>query len=144
MEKINSELSLREAIVALETKQIEEGKVLREQFHVAYESVQPINLIKSTLKEVYNSNEIREKLITTSIGLATGYLSKTLFEGTSHSPNRKLVGTALMFGITELVANHPEEVKAFGKGVFNLIRSLSRNSGNFTEASRIESSHPTL
>jgi hypothetical protein len=49
-----------------------------------------------------------------------------------------------MFGITELVANHPEEVKAFGKGVFNLIRSMSRNSGNFTEASRIESSHPTL
>lgn len=120
MQKIDSSVALRNAIVQLENTQAAEGKEMKEQFHQAYESMKPINLIKSTFQEVATSQEIREKVLTNTVGLAAGFVSKKLFEGSSHSPLRKLFGTALMFGITELVAKNPETVKALGKGILKI------------------------
>ncbi len=120
---INSEAELRAAILRLENMQAAEGKILKEQFNHAYESVKPINLIKNTFKEVAASDDIQDNLINASVGLAAGYASKILFQGASHSPLRKLFGTVLMFGITNAVAKNPEAVKSIGKGVYNIIKS---------------------
>jgi hypothetical protein len=125
MEKITSEAGLKAAILQLEIKQASERKVLKEQYLLAYESIKPINLVKSTFKEVTASPELKDEILNASIGLATGYLSKVLFQGTSHSPVRKLFGTVLMFGITNAVTNHPEVVKSVGKGVINFIVGVS-------------------
>ena len=121
MEKINSTAQLKAAIFDLETRQNNEGKILKEQYIVAYESIKPVNLIKSTFKEVAASPDLKDELLNTSIGLAAGYLSKMLFQGASHSPLRKLFGTVLMFGITNAVAKHPEVIKAAGKGLLKII-----------------------
>ena len=123
MQNINSETALRDAILQLESTQALEGKILKEQFNLAYESVKPINLIKSTFKEVATSDDIQDELINASVGLAAGYASKILFQGASHSALRRLFGTVLMFGITNAVAKNPEAVKSIGKGVYNIIRS---------------------
>jgi hypothetical protein len=125
MEKITSEASLRAAILQLELKQAEERKVLKEQYLLAYESMKPINLVKSTFKEITASPELKDEILNTSIGLATGYLSKMLFQGASHSPVRKLFGTVLMFGITNAVTKHPEVVKSVGKGIVNFMVGMS-------------------
>ena len=122
-ENINSEAELRAAILRLESKQAIEGKILKEQFQQAYESAKPINLIKSTLKEVSGSPEITDSLLNASVGLATGYVSKVLFQGVSHSPLRVLFGTVLQFGITSVVAKHPEAVKSVVSGVYQIISS---------------------
>jgi hypothetical protein len=53
--------------------------------------------------------------------LAAGYVSKILFQGTSHSQLRKLFGTVLMFGITNAVAKHPEVVKSVGRRVIKAL-----------------------
>jgi len=121
MEKINSTAALKAAILQLETKQSNEGKVLKEQYLKAYESVKPINLVKSTFREITASPDLKDELFNTSVGLVAGYVSKVLFQGTSHSPVRKLFGTVLMFGITNAVARHPEVVKSVGKGLLNMI-----------------------
>ena len=125
MEEINSEAALKAAIIQLEIKQADERKVLREQYLLAYESIKPINLIKSTFKEATASPELKEEILNTSIGLAAGYASKVLFQDASHSPVRKLFGTVLMFGITNAVTKHPEVVKSVGKEIFNLILGAS-------------------
>jgi hypothetical protein len=122
-ENIISEAELRAAILRLESTQVVEARILREQFQMAYESVKPINLIKSTLKEVGGSKDITDSLLNASVGLAAGYASKVLFQGVSHSPLRVLFGTVLQFGITSVVAKNPEAVKAVVSGVYKIISS---------------------
>ena len=124
MQKINSADNLRQAILELETKQTGEGKILKQQFQLAYESVKPINLIKSTFKEVTASQDLKDNLLNTTVGITAGYLSKKLFEGVSNNPLKKLLGTALMFGITNAVAKNPDAVKAAAKGIFKIISEL--------------------
>jgi len=72
---------------------------------------------------VVASQSLRDDLVNTSVGLAAGYVSKTLFEGVSHSPLRKLFGTALLFGITNAVRKNPDVVKSVVRGAFRIIRS---------------------
>ena len=122
MEKIRTASGLREAIILLEIRRKTEEILLREQMHATFESVKPVNLIRSTYNEVVASQDLKDNLINTSVGLTVGYISKTLFEGASHSPLRKLIGTALLFGITNAVRKNPEAVKAMAKGLFNIIR----------------------
>ena len=121
MQKINSAAALRDAIVQLEIAHAEEGKILKQQFHLAYESIKPMNLIKSTFKEVIESPDLKDNIINTSVGLAAGYLSKLLFINVSHNPIRKLFGIALQFGITQVVAKNPEAVKSIGRGLMKII-----------------------
>jgi hypothetical protein len=122
MEKLTIHEGLRERILELERRRFEEGKFMKEQFHLAYESVKPINLIKNTFKEVLASQDLRENLLNTSVGLAAGYASKTLFEDASHSPFKKLLGTVLLFGVTNVVAKHPKAIKSLGMMAWSLIR----------------------
>lgn len=121
MQKITSTIDLRASILELEATQTLEGKILKEELHNAYESMKPINLIKSTFKDVAASPEIKDQLLTTAVGLAAGYVSKKLFEGVTHGPLRKLLGTALMFGITRAAAKNPEAIKSFGTGALKVI-----------------------
>ena len=115
MSKTDLSTGLREAILALEKKQVEEGKILKEQFLLAYESIKPINLIKNTFKQVAESKDLKESIINTSVGLATGYVSKKLYVGSSHNPLRKLIGTVLMFGMSNIVSKNTGVIKSFGE-----------------------------
>jgi len=128
MQTIITESDLRVAILLLESRQAEESKIMKAQFLVAVESIKPINLIKSTFMEATESEDLQGNLINSSIGLSAGYISKMLFQGVSHGPLRKIIGTALMFGIKNLVAQNPETVKTGGRIFFKIIRDLlSRN-----------------
>ncbi|MFA6128576.1 MAG: hypothetical protein WC699_14855 [Bacteroidales bacterium] len=114
MQKINSEASLREAIVQLEIQQAYEGILLKDQFKLFYESIKPISLIKTVLKQAVESQGLKDNLVSTSVGLTAGFISKLLFQGLTKNPVKKLIGTALMFGITNVVAKHPETVRVLG------------------------------
>jgi len=127
MEKIKSNTDLRAAIVALEQKQADEAALMRAQFELAYESVKPINLIKSTIHEVTDSKEIKDHLLNTGMGIAAGYLSEKILVGESHNLTRKLVGAAVTYGVTNLVTNNPELVKAVASSAFRMaLRALHR------------------
>lgn len=120
MQKKNVETELTAVILELESRQKEEGILLKEQFQEVYESVKPINLIKNTFKEAAASQDLREDIINLSVGLVAGYVTKKIFQGVSDSPVKKLLGTVLQFGITTLIANNPETIKSLGKGLFKL------------------------
>ncbi|MBV6427865.1 MAG: hypothetical protein KIPDCIKN_02388 [Haliscomenobacter sp.] len=124
MQKINSGSDLRTAIIYLENKHQEESEVLKQKFHLAYESIIPINMIRNTLKEAAESVDIKENLFITSIGIIGGFLTRKYIAGNSNSPFRKLLGPALLLGLTTLVATHPEEVKGMGRSVLGFIGKM--------------------
>jgi hypothetical protein len=127
MQKIISETGLRKAIIQLEDQQAEEGIMLRKQFNQTIDSLKPINLIKSTLKEAVLAPDIKGSILNTSVGLTAGFISKLLLQSVLKSPLNRLIGTAVMFGITNVVAKHPDAVKSLGKRFFNVIRGKPVN-----------------
>lgn len=137
MEKITTQYELRAAILRLEIQQAEEGRALKEQFQTAYNSVRPANIILNTLKDLGDSNFVKDGFLNTTVGLGTGYLSKMVFQGVVNSPIKKLLGSALMFGITNVVAKNPDSIKAMAKKIFSLFGKRSREEVNETENSDI-------
>jgi hypothetical protein len=122
MQKINSTTDIKQLIRQLESQQAIDLQQLRVQMHATYENIKPINLVRNTFKEVVASEELTDNIVNTSVGLAAGYVSKTLFEKASHSPFRKLLGTALLFGVTNLVAKNPHTVKSIGSDFLNIVK----------------------
>ena len=121
--KIITQSDLREAIRKLEDQRVEDTVQLKRQFEVAYESVKPINLIKRTFKEVVTSESLKGDVLNSSIGLAAGLLSKALFVGFSGNPLRKLAGSILMFGVTNLVTKNTSPLRSLGRKALRLVKS---------------------
>lgn len=133
MDNINSETDLRNAILQLESKQADEGKLLKTEFHAAYSSMQPINILKNTLKQAVASEEIKDRIVNTSVGLTTGYVLKLLFQGVTKGPVSKLLGNVLMLGITNMVAKNPEAIKTAGSKLLKMIRYKPHERVNGTD-----------
>ena len=93
MKKITSTEELRESILLLETKQAYEGALLKEQFKITYESLKPVNLIKNTLNELTQAPDIKADLMSTTMSLAAGYLSKKMAVGSTSNPFKLVLGT---------------------------------------------------
>ena len=53
------------------------------------------------------------------MGLISGYLSKKIAVGTSNSLIRKILGAALQFGVTNIVAQHPDILKSIGNFIID-------------------------
>lgn len=125
MEPIKTQHELRAAILRLEYQQAEEGKALKEQFQLAYNSVKPANIILNTLKDLGDSSFVKDGFLNTSVGFGTGYLSKIIFQGVVNSPVKKLLGSVLMYGITNFVSRNPDGIKLMGKKLFKMFGSKS-------------------
>jgi|OpeIllAssembly_1097287.scaffolds.fasta_scaffold03363_4 hypothetical protein len=135
MEPIKTQHELRAAILRLEYQQSEEGRELKEQFHLAYNSVKPANIILNTIKDLGESSFVKDGFLNTSVGLGTGYLSKMVFQGVVNSPIKKLLGSVLMYGITNFVSKNPDGIKLMGKKLFKMFGSKSSDKVNETENS---------
>jgi hypothetical protein len=121
MQNISPSAGLKNAIQLLEIEQASDAQLLKEQFYLTYESFKPVNLLRSTLKDIASSPNLVNNILGTSVGLASGYLSKKIFIGASGNMFRKLIGSVLQFGVTSVVAKHPEAVKSFGQLIFEHI-----------------------
>jgi hypothetical protein len=111
MEKINERTALLNSINLLKAKQAEELQSLKAQFHITYEGLKPLNLIKNTFSEVTSSPEVKSSLVNNAIGLATGYLSKKLLIGGTHNPIKKILGALVEFSVASFVAKRADTFK---------------------------------
>ncbi len=116
---ITSRAQLKNAIKVLEIEQAIERHLLKEHAHGVYESFKPVNLLKSTLRDITSSSSLMDNIVSTSLGLAGGYLSKKIVVGTSDNVGRKLFGSVVQFGVTNLIAQNPEAIKSFGHYVIH-------------------------
>jgi len=121
MENLSSAERLKNTIQRLEVEQNVNGRLLREQLYLTYESYKPVNLLKSTLVDITSSPNLIDNIIGTAVGLATGYLSRIVVVGASGSLVKKLFGTFLQLGVTNSVAEHPDTIKSIGKYLYQHI-----------------------
>lgn len=101
--------SKRDAIIEkinlLQVKQAEELVVLKEQFQITYDSLKPINFIKSTFHDVTTSKEIQTDLVNGALNLATGLISKNLLMSVVEKPMKKLLTTGIQFILNKISPN---------------------------------------
>jgi hypothetical protein len=121
MHDIKSIDQLKYAIQLLEAEQAVKKQLLIEQLTVTYESLKPVNLLRRTLKEIASSQDLSDNLLGTLTGLASGYLSKKVFIGTSGNLFRKLIGSVLQFGVTSVISQHPEVIRSIGKYLIQFV-----------------------
>jgi len=129
MQNITSTAGLKNAIQLLEAEQAIKGQLLKEQFFLTLESIKPVNLLKGTLKDITSSPFLIDNILGVAVGLATGYLTKKIVISASGSILRKLIGSVLQFGVTNVVAQHPDAIKSVGQSIFqHFLRKKEMNS----------------
>ena len=123
MHKTTSFLELKESILLLEIKQMEERALLKEQFKISYDSLKPGNLLKSLFRELVNRADLKGDLVNATLGLATGYLSKKAVIGSTHNPLKQLFGILIQVVVSKVVSKNADGIKS---GVSHLITSFLR------------------
>jgi len=118
MESITTRDELKNAIQILEFDQQIRLQQLKEQVYLTIESLKPVNLIKSTLHEVVSSPYLIDNILGVAMGLTSGYITKKIALGKSVSVMRKILGTLLEFGITNVVAQNTDSIKTFGQSIY--------------------------
>jgi hypothetical protein len=53
--------------------------------------------------------------------MATGYVSKKIFIGTSGNVIRKLFGSILQTGVTNVISQHPDAIKSLSQMIFQRV-----------------------
>ena len=120
MENISTTAELKEAIQLLEAEKSVHLQVMRENFSLASESFKPANLIRYTMKEVVSSPYLLPNIFNMAMGMFAGhFLKRTLFIGSSNKYSKKLLGSMLQFGITNLVVKAPNAIKSFARKIFS-------------------------
>jgi hypothetical protein len=117
MQNITSAAELKDAIQLLEAEQSIKGQLLREQLFLTYEGLKPVNLLKNALKEISSTPYLIDNISGTAMGLLGGFLSKKIFVGSSGNLIRKLIGSVLQIGVTNLVAQNSETIKSVGQAL---------------------------
>jgi len=113
MTKPTPKESLKESIRQLELKQAEEGEQLKVQFKATYESLKLVNIIKSSIKDITESVEIKNSLFESIVSVLSGYVTKKLMISSKSNPFMKIIGLILQFGVTNLVAKNAEAIRTY-------------------------------
>lgn len=104
MKTLNETDKLNETIALLEAKQTYELIDLKNHFDATYESLKLINFVKTTFRNLIKSPDIKQNILSSVVGLTTGYLSKKVLIGSTHNPIKKVLGGILQFVITNIAA----------------------------------------
>ena len=102
---------LRESINLLEVRQKEQGVELKNQFSVSYESLKPINLLRSSIRDLSNSTELKNHLAESILSILSGYLAQRVIIRSSKNPFRRIMGAFIQMGTTSLMAKNIDFLK---------------------------------
>lgn len=127
MENISSVADLKNAIQILEFELEYKEQLLKEQFYYTYESLKPVNLLKSSLHDISSSPFLIDNILGAALGLATGFLTKKIVVGVPVTIARKLLGSLLQFGVSKIVSQHTGTLQSIGQFVFQRIFRKKRN-----------------
>ena len=117
--KKDASVSLKEAIMLLEIRQAEQGKLLKEHLFLVYDKLKPINLIKNTFDDISSAIESRRGLFNSLIGILTGYLTQKMVIGSKSGLFKKTAGVLLNYGVAAVVSKYAETFKVMGLQLLN-------------------------
>jgi hypothetical protein len=121
MKKPNATESLKESIRLLEIRQAEEAKEFKEQFKLTYESLKPSNIIKSTIRDLAHSVEVKNNLFDSVLSIISGFLAKRILSDSKSGFFTRIIRVLAHFGITNFVTNNSEDIRLY---LANLIDRL--------------------
>jgi hypothetical protein len=113
---------LKAAIKTLEAEQAVKGQVLKYQFKVTVENLNPLNMIKNSISSVTGSSEIRSDLIGLLIPLITGFVGKKAFSRSSRSSVLTKAGIVVLDGLNWYITHNPEVVASIAQFFANIFR----------------------
>lgn len=108
MAHLNEKAALQDAIRLLKMQQAEELNLLKEQLQLSYESIKPSNIIKTALQEVVSSAEVKNTLFQHLQTWGAEYLSRKIFAGKHPGMMRKIVATAIGWGVSNWINKRTE------------------------------------
>lgn len=115
---------LNRDILLLEAKRYEQFEDLKNQLHITYESIKPMNFIKNAFKDATESPDIKGGIGKVAIGMATGFIVKKLLFGSSINPLKKLAGVAFQALVTNVAVKNSDKIKDVGVTVFEAAKKL--------------------
>jgi hypothetical protein len=95
MKIIDEKTLLLEKIISLEYKRNCDLEILKGALTAAYDTVNPIKFIKSTLHEVMVSPDVRQELLKKTVKFTMGYLSSKVLFGLNINPVKKIIQSVL-------------------------------------------------
>jgi hypothetical protein len=117
--KTEDPTNIKALIEELEEKKLSQEQMLISHFNATFESLKPINMIKSTLKEFGKTPDLKNNLLDATLGVGAGLLSKKLVVGGSNNIFRKVAGTIVEFAIATIIAKNSDKIKSAGKNFAN-------------------------
>jgi hypothetical protein len=114
MKNKNETDTLNDALILLQNKRAHELTLLKAQWHTTYESLKPINLIKSSFLKASSSLEVKNNVFSNALSLGIGFLTKKILVGNSHNPFKRLIGTILQFAVANVVSKHSDSINSTG------------------------------
>jgi len=114
---ITNALELRIAIQMLESDKVVQLYRIKEELHTTYTNINPLNLIGDSTA---TSPLLGNNMISTSVGLATGYFIKKWIVGKSENPIRTIIGSAVQIGTINLMAKYQGSIEVLGRTVLQL------------------------
>ena len=124
---MNSSLLLKQRIQELENKQTETLSEIKVDIANIYESVKPINIIKNTLEASLNMPEIKNKLIDSLLGLATGFVTKKVLVKNGDTAVGKVLGAIVQIAVAALVAKNSDKIKEISRDILQYGLNMIEN-----------------
>ena len=126
MQKLTAAQTLKSSILVLEQRQIAEGKLLRDQFTVTFESLKPVNVLRKVINDLTHPSDLKDDVLQTATSLISGYLSRKLLVRSSKNPILRLAGLFVQYGVTSFVAMNSSAIKSMGLRFINKLADSSR------------------
>jgi hypothetical protein len=130
MENIKSTTELKNAIQSLKAEKAFQELLLKERISLAYDSLKPANILKNTLNDIATSPHLLDNILSTGMGLATGFVARKIVVGAQGGFIKKLIGSILQFGVTNIVAQNSGKIQSIGQYIFQHIRSRKKINQN--------------
>jgi hypothetical protein len=121
MQKISSTSELRNAIFQLELKQTLQGKQLKDQFYLTYDSFKSVNLFKKIMVEMATSPALMSGIIKTILELTKHNSNKQTVEASSGSMIKNIIRTIIKYGLTNFAVEHADTIRLVGHYIIRLI-----------------------
>ena len=108
--EITTTAQLKTAIAQVQIKNEEQKIILRQQFNEVIESLKPVNLLKSTVKDIAESPGIAKAAIGTTVAIGAGVLTKKMIVGNSTSIFKRILGGVMEFVVANGIANNSNAI----------------------------------
>jgi hypothetical protein len=112
---VSSMDDLETRILELEKVQAIQIASLKSSAFSIVEGFSPANMVRTALKEVVQSPDLKKSAINTAIGIGAGFLGRKLFVGRSNNLFKKISGSAVQFMITNFVRKRIPEMQENGQ-----------------------------